>query len=233
MRDYRRVRVAVRPHRLSVADDATINGWIREPSGRTLSEYATSAMRPYGARSAQLGFIPGVVAAASSVADIGSVVGSFTSGISNLFGDTPTDKRRKADAAANLQRALGGDRAALQRLLYEAFEKRGAKPGDTRTPSDGKWSPSAVRELAKNALQKYVSAVGGLPMEFSAYASKLGTAALTPQSVAEAMSTFPGAPFAPSPSFVPGGSSGTPAWVIPTVAAGGAVVIALLLTRGK
>lgn len=179
-----------------------------------------------------MGFVPGVVALATKAGDIGSAVSGFTNGISGLFGDTPTDKRRKADAAANLQAALQGSSVALRRLLYEAFEKRGSFADDTRTPSDGKYSPNAVRDLAKKALKSYVSAVGGLPPEFAAYASKLGTQPLSAQSVKEAIALFPGAPLQPGPAVAPGAAP-LPSWALPVGAAVGGLLLLALVSRRK
>ena len=177
-----------------------------------------------------LGFIPGVVAAATKASSIGAAVKGFTDGISGLFGDTPTDKARKARAAQLLQEALFGSKAALHQLLFDAYEKRSGLPGDTRTPTDGKYSPDAVRSLATKALKSYVNQVGGLPPEFASYASKLGTSALSPQSVNEAVALFPGAPL--TSTAAPGTAGTLPSWVLPAALVGGGLLL-FTLTSGK
>lgn len=175
-----------------------------------------------------LGFIPGVIAISTKVGAVSSAVKGFTDGISGLFGDTPTDKARKARGAQLLQAALLGSYEALRQLLYDAYETRSGLPGDDRG-ADGKYSPAAVRSIAVKALQAYVAQVGGLPPQFASYASRLGTSALSPQSVNEAIAAFP------DPSLAPGGGAGSamPEWAMPALLVGGGLLVFALTSRGR
>lgn len=96
-----------------------------------------------------------------------------TEGVAGLFGDTSTDKDRKARASALLNASLNGDTAALRQLTYDAFERRQGMPGDSRTPVDGKYSPGDVRDLAARALQSYAKAGGKLPESLAQYAQRI------------------------------------------------------------
>lgn len=100
----------------------------------------------------------GAVAAAAKA----DVVGRIGEGLQGLIGDTPTDKARKRSAQALLDRALSGDRSALETLTQQAFERRA---------SDGLYSPQDVRTLAKGALKQYYKATGEAPPE--KYAAQL------------------------------------------------------------
>lgn len=117
--------------------------------------------------------LPAVVAAGASVIK-SEAVSKAVEGVQGLFGDTPTDKARKAHADALLNAALNGDTNALRLLAYEAFEPRRGLAGDTRTPKDGKLSPESVRTLARRALQRYVNAGGKLPASMNVYADRIG-----------------------------------------------------------
>lgn len=116
---------------------------------------------------------------AAKGAAVGSAISSVQEGIAGLFGDTPTDKARKSDAARLTTAALNGDPVALRQLAYNAFEKRTGQPGDARTPVDGKASPPDVRNLARRGLQQYVQQYGGLPPELGQYAAQLGAPVTT------------------------------------------------------
>lgn len=101
------------------------------------------------------------------------LVGKATEGVQGLFGDTSTDRSRKARASALLNASLNGDTSALRQLAYDAFEPRRGMPGDSRTPADGKYSPNDVRDLARQALQAYVRAGGKLPESMLEYATRI------------------------------------------------------------
>lgn len=116
--------------------------------------------------------LPAVVAAGASVVK-SEAVKKTVEGIQGLFGDTPTDKARKAHADALLNSALNGDVGSLRQLAYEAFEPRRGLAGDARTPRDGKVSPPDVRTLARRALQRYVNAGGKLPTSMAEYADRI------------------------------------------------------------
>lgn len=110
-----------------------------------------------------------VLAAAKSAA-----VGKAVAGVQGLFGDTPTDRARRAYADGLLNAALNGDVRAVRQLAYDAFEPRRGLSGDARTPRDGKYSPDAARTLARGALQRYVNAGGKLPASLAEYTDRIG-----------------------------------------------------------
>jgi hypothetical protein len=105
--------------------------------------------------------LPAAVGAVTAIAK-SEAVSRIGEGLQGLIGDTPTDKARKRNAQALLDRALSGDRSALETLTQQAFERR---------VSDGLYSPEAVRKLAKGALQQYYKATGETPPE--KYAAQL------------------------------------------------------------
>lgn len=92
----------------------------------------------------------------AAVAAAGSdLVNRLGEGLGSLFGGaTATDKARAERTAALLSAALSGDGSAVISLQQYAFEKR---------PSDGKYNPQAVRDLAKKALQRYYTTTGETP----------------------------------------------------------------------
>lgn len=114
-----------------------------------------------------------------------------------LSGTSIFDRIKHANAL--LSSAMAGNATGLHQLLYEAFEPRKGAPGDVRKPTDGKYSPEAVRDLAKSALKKYVKAKGGLPSQFAQYAARLGTVVIPEPKVIEAAQAFPSAPASPPP----------------------------------
>lgn len=105
--------------------------------------------------------IPAAVGAVTAIAKT-EVVSRIGEGLQGLLGDTPTDKARKRNAQALLDRALAGDRSALETLTQQAFERRA---------TDGLFSPQDVRTLAKGALKQYYKATGEAPPE--KYATQL------------------------------------------------------------
>lgn len=117
-----------------------------------------------------LPIVAGAIAAAKSEA-LSGAVNAAREGVKGLFGDTETDKKREARADGLLAAALNGDGAAVTQLLFDAFEPRTGAVGDGRTPVDRKYSPDAVRDLARKALQSYYRTTGQLPP--SQYAAKL------------------------------------------------------------
>lgn len=131
-----------------------------------------------------------VVAAVVTVAK-SEAVKRVAEGVQGLFGDTPTDKARAAHASSLLNAALNGDTVALRQLAYEAFEPRRGLAGDARTPRDGKYSPDAVRALARRALQRYVNAGGKLPTSMADQYGDRINAPIAPEqlSVAEELAT--------------------------------------------
>lgn len=133
--------------------------------------------------------LPAVAAAAGTVLK-SEAVSKAVEGVQGLFGDTPTDKARKRHADALLNTALNGDTTALRQLAYEAFEPRRGLAGDSRTPRDGKYSPDAVRTLARRALQRYVNAGGKLPASMAEYSDRIN-APIAPESlsIAEELAT--------------------------------------------
>lgn len=112
-------------------------------------------------------------AGAAGASALGSVTDSIGDGIAGIFGDTSTDRARKALTNQLLSSALAGDNSALVQLAYNAFDSRRGESGDTRTPIDGKRSPQDTRDLARKALQTYVTQRGGVPDELTRWASQL------------------------------------------------------------
>lgn len=133
--------------------------------------------------------VPVLLAAAGTAAK-SAAVSKAVEGVQGLFGDTPTDRARKAHADTLLNASLNGDTVALRQLAYEAFEPRRGLAGDARTPRDGKYSPPDVRTLARRALQRYVNAGGKLPSSMQEYADRIN-APIAPEelSVAEELAT--------------------------------------------
>lgn len=114
-----------------------------------------------------------VIAGSALAAAKSAAVGKAVEGVTGLFGDTPTDRARSARADRLLNAALNGDTGALRQLAYDAFEPRRGLVGDARTPRDGKYSPTAVRALARRALQRYVGGGGKLPSSMAVYADRI------------------------------------------------------------
>lgn len=117
-----------------------------------------------------LPIVAGAIAAAKSEA-LSGAVNAAREGVKGLFGKTDIDKQREARADALLSAALNGDGAAVTQLLFDAFEPRTGAVGDGRTPVDRKYSPDAVRDLARKKLQAYYRTTGQVPP--SKYAAKL------------------------------------------------------------
>jgi hypothetical protein len=133
--------------------------------------------------------VAGALTAAKSSA-VSDAVSRVSEGFAGLFGDTPTDKARKARATQLTARAIDGDMGALRQLTFDAFEQRRGQIGDDRKPVDGKMSPQDVRTLAKRGLKLYVESTGGIPPEIGEYASQIGAPILTkPQGILERIIT--------------------------------------------
>lgn len=132
----------------------------------------------------------GIVAGAALTAAKNVSVSKLAEGLGSLFGgQTATDRERASHAAGLLHAAMSGDMAALRQLAYEAYEKRTGLPGDSRMPRDGKYSPEAVRRLARHALQEYVRGGGTIPATLSQYADLIG-APIEPERVSGVRAAF-------------------------------------------
>lgn len=84
-----------------------------------------------------------------------AIVRRFTSAIAGVFGDTPKDKERKAQAVRALQDALEGDALGVDYLLARA----GIRPNPALTAA----APVSARYPFRKALRDYYIAMGILP----------------------------------------------------------------------
>ncbi|MFA6118265.1 MAG: LPXTG cell wall anchor domain-containing protein [Sphingomonas sp.] len=127
--------------------------------------------------------IPLALAAKAQVVQ-GFVKQLSSAGAALGIGDTATDKARKQEAANLLSGALGGDAGSLATLITNAFS--GARP-------------KPVQGLAKEALRAFAKSAGGLPVQYSEYAVKLGVPALSASAINEALSARGAGPSVPVP----------------------------------
>lgn len=175
-----------------------------------------------------MGMAP-VVAAAAAVAKtevVAKVISGFKNAIGGLFGDTPTDRERKAAAAAALERALNGDASGLAWLLGRA---------GIVIDSNVKVAPDSIKHLYRTALRTYYSATAQTPSPAIAKALNLSqsqTAVPTAGSsfVPSAPGTTPGVPVPLTDPFGNTPTTNLPSWLIPALAVGG---IAFLLSSKR
>lgn len=95
-----------------------------------------------------------LVTTAKSAA-VAKITKKFADGIAGIFGDTPTDRERKASAARALQDALNGNPAGVQWLLARA----NIRPDRAIVAP----APDHARIIFRKALREYYTAVGVMP----------------------------------------------------------------------
>jgi hypothetical protein len=161
-----------------------------------------------------------VVAAAAALAKtevVSKVVSGFKNAISGLFGDTATDRQRKAEAAAALERALNGDASGVAYLLGRA---------GIVIDSNVKVAPDSIKHLYRTALRTYYGATAQTPSPLVAKALGLtqspaavptGSAFTFPAPVG----TTAGVPVPLTDPFGQTPTTNLPSWLIPALAVGG------------